>query len=633
MKSIYRELNKKETSLPASILRVSLLWGFLTGIINIYFIIDMNPAINDLATRLYLFLFCFINSFVLNLLLSITAVLVFSVFRIRVYREYYDYIFSFFIILANAGFLIINYIRIGRGNIVDIFSPWFIIASVFCIIILSFLIILLLILSEKLLSHLSLIPKILALFLFASAGFYIIYSGADSSSDKVRESFAEEYEVSATPNRVIFIAADALSFTVLDRMFEDDMLPNLRFLHEHGSSYSLSTIEPAKSPVIWNSIYTSMLPEEHGIVDFSMYKMPFFPPVNGKVKFPKMSMIHYIVKLYERLDINRILIYNSTHRKCKAIWDILSEKGKRSSVLGGWVTYPVYAINGNMVSPQYTYSIEDLFLESDHTLPDVYPPDIDPKIRECRIDPDSLSFADIAYYLNISEKDFLNLNKTRLMQKNLELLRWISAQDETFFCVSKSLWKDSDYDFMFLYYQQTDVLAHQYWHYFQPEYFPEIDREEMDIFRDVIFRSYQKVDDYIGYVMENYTDENTVLVIASDHGMLPTGSFIKSGDHLYGKPEGVMFMYNPVMINPGNTVKEASIYDIAPTILYLLGFPHAEDFNGRILFDAFSGEVLEKITYRKIQSYGKFSSQALEDIDNAKQDKAIEQMKSLGYIQ
>lgn len=633
MKGIYKELNKKEATLFGSIIRSCLIWALIITVIQIYFIIDMNPGADNLKIRIYLFSLCFFSNIILFLLIAVLFAFFLTVLGIKVYREYYGYAFSFIIILANAGFFLLNYIRIGRGDIVDIASLRFMAAGVLSLVLLSLGIIFILVFAEMILSRLSAWHKIIILTLITASGFYVIFRGLAPEQETSAYRDQEIYEPMENSNRVIFLAVDALNFTVLDELFKTDRVPNLKRMHEHGASYSLETIEPAKSPVIWNSIYTSRLPEDHGILDFSMYKMPFFTPVTGKIKFPKLSLIHYVFKIYDRMDITKIIIYNSTHRKARAIWDILSEKSRKSSILGGWVTYPVYGINGTMVSPQYTYCVEDLFIDTQHSLPDVYPAEIDELIRECRLDPGDLTFKDISYYLDISEAEFRDMPKTRLISKNLEMLRWITAQDETFFCISKKLWEKDDYDFMFLYIQQTDVLAHQYWHYFQPEHFPAIDDEEMEVFRDVIYRSYEKADGYIGYFLENYADERTVFIVASDHGMLPTGRFIKSGDHLYGKPEGLMFIYNPEIIKGDETLKKASIYDIAPTILYLLGFPHAEDFVGNVLFDAVMGNILETIPYKKINSYGTWLPGDDKEIDNNKQEEALEHMKSLGYIQ
>ncbi|MDZ7334040.1 MAG: alkaline phosphatase family protein [candidate division KSB1 bacterium] len=56
--------------------------------------------------------------------------------------------------------------------------------------------------------------------------------------------------------------------------------------------------------------------------------------------------------------------------------------------------------------------------------------------------------------------------------------------------------------------------------------------------------------------------------------------------HAYHEPKGVFFMTGPDVIR-GQNLGEISIFDIAPTVLYLLGLPLNQKFDGRVLRSLF----------------------------------------------
>ena len=59
-----------------------------------------------------------------------------------------------------------------------------------------------------------------------------------------------------------------------------------------------------------------------------------------------------------------------------------------------------------------------------------------------------------------------------------------------------------------------------------------------------------------------------------------------------GSPEGVLFMTGP-NIKEGTVIKDASIMDITPTVLYLLGFEVLAAMDGKVLETAFEADYLK----------------------------------------
>ncbi len=114
-----------------------------------------------------------------------------------------------------------------------------------------------------------------------------------------------------------------------------------------------------------------------------------------------------------------------------------------------------------------------------------------------------------------------------------------------------------------------------------------------------------------------------------------------SGSH---RPEGVMLLAGPG-IRPGPLDRPASIYQVAPTVLYLLGLPqdarmlrHAPP-DGGVLVEAIDPGLLERRPVRMVEAYPGTDRthllRAAVETDAAQDpthDEAMEKLKSLGYI-
>ncbi len=106
-------------------------------------------------------------------------------------------------------------------------------------------------------------------------------------------------------------------------------MPTLARLMEDGVSGNLATIHPMLSPMLWNSIATGKRADKHGICGF----------------------------VEPRPDRSGIRPVTSTSRKCKAIWNILTQSGLRSQVVSWFASHPAEPILGNVVSDRYVAQV------------------------------------------------------------------------------------------------------------------------------------------------------------------------------------------------------------------------------------------------------------------------------------
>lgn len=189
----------------------------------------------------------------------------------------------------------------------------------------------------------------------------------------------------------------------------------------------------------------------------------------------------------------------------------------------------------------------------------------------------------------------------------------------------------------------------------EPEAFSfAIDKNEINLFHDVIENYYKHFDDILGQYL-TLIGKGTTVIIISDHGMHAQCelSRSKSGVELSGDhrdaPDGIIIISgngikrNYEIRKPGKLLSalynfrvKCDVYDIAPTILYLMGMPVAEDMDGEVITEIFTREFLINNSIKYIHSYEeKHTSKKQKNkrpIQTPLDEELIERLKALGYI-
>jgi arylsulfatase A-like enzyme len=126
---------------------------------------------------------------------------------------------------------------------------------------------------------------------------------------------------------------------------------------------------------------------------------------------------------------------------------------------------------------------------------------------------------------------------------------------------------------------------------------------------------------------------DTVVIVASDHGHSPTIVDRLYTQHWHGPPGILLMRGGPV--RQGNVLQGADIYDVYPTVLYLLGLPVPRDAEGKVLLEALDPAFVRAHPVRTVPSYGGLGlSPRLPGAkrDGTANEREIEKLKALGYI-
>jgi predicted AlkP superfamily phosphohydrolase/phosphomutase len=128
--------------------------------------------------------------------------------------------------------------------------------------------------------------------------------------------------------KVLLIGWDAADWKVINPLLDQGLMPTLDDFINHGVMGNLATLRPILSPMLWNSIATGKRPNKHGIHGFMEPDTQ-----NGGIR-----------------------PVSSTSRKVKAIWNILTQRGFKTHVLGWFAGHPAEPINGISVSDLFPYA-------------------------------------------------------------------------------------------------------------------------------------------------------------------------------------------------------------------------------------------------------------------------------------
>jgi predicted AlkP superfamily phosphohydrolase/phosphomutase len=264
--------------------------------------------------------------------------------------------------------------------------------------------------------------------------------------------------------RVFLFGVDGLCFRIVDPLIERGLLPNFQRVRDGGARAVLRSTVPPMTPPAWMSIATGLPPAGHGVYDFFEYEQ-----TEGG---PRPRLL--------------------TQRKGgKAIWNVLSEWGKRVIVANVPMTYPPEPVNGVMLSG---YMAPDI--ASDVTYPASFKEELLRAVPGYKIDLDpSVSAGQIGDVL----AEVLQLTRGRN-----EMLR---------------LLLERPWDFFFIAYTGADRIQHLRWNSilrFDPQ----------------AVAYYQMLDEGLGMVLDALAADD-LLVIVSDHGFQGASRKFYLQEYLY----------------------------------------------------------------------------------------------------
>src|SRR5882757_8106862 len=361
--------------------------------------------------------------------------------------------------------------------------------------------------------------------------------------------------------RVIMVGVNGMELDIIRPLLLKGQMPNLARITEKGAYGKLRTVSGPNCPRVYTTLFTSTNPEEHGVTGFI---------VGG--------------------------ITANTHMlKQEPLWSMLS-KGDVPAA------FPVMPVNGYMISGMLTRgkNCEDGVLcapkLSEVTGGDaVYPAkmreELLKNVGDFYIDCERMpSAADLKQHEGEVIDHWLAKVQT-IRDQQTKLFNYLLASHPT--------------DFTFLAQSCEDRTGH--WLYpitpFNVGYNASVNGVRQSAFPD----QYIAFDKVLGTILK-HVDDNTYVVVVSDHGIKPLREFEEKDPHAHADHEkttpviakhdfadgddvpGSVFVMGPGVRHGFRIMGlAASVYDIAPTLLHIYGIEQPKQMRGRVLTEVFEG--------------------------------------------
>jgi arylsulfatase A-like enzyme len=149
-------------------------------------------------------------------------------------------------------------------------------------------------------------------------------------------------------------------------------------------------------------------------------------------------------------------------------------------------------------------------------------------------------------------------------------------------------------------------------------------------FARVVLPAYAFMDRVIAKYVDRI-DDRTLLVVCSDHGFAYSKERYSHAMPDLDPPDGFVLVYG-AGVRRGARLRDASLYDVAPTILWAMGRPVAADMDGAPL-PAFEPAFTAAHPVARIASYeGRARPQAGAGFDRELDTQVLQDLRTLGYI-
>ncbi len=402
--------------------------------------------------------------------------------------------------------------------------------------------------------------------------------------------------------RGLLIGWDAADWKVIQPLLDAGQMPNLARLIAGGLRGNVATIYPALSPMLWTSIATGKRAYKHGIHGFSE-------------PLPDGSGVRPITLL---------------SRKTKAVWNILNQTGHRSIVVGWWPSHPAEPLNGVMVSDHFQLAAGKPGSMPPLPAGTIHPASLAASLEELRVNPMELGGEFIRLFVPQYEK------VDQAADKRLHALCRIIAETMSVHAAATELLASQAWDFAAIYYNGIDHFGHAFMGYHPPR-LPWVAEQDFAVYQHVMANAYRYHDAMLGTLL-GFADENTTVILMSDHGFHPDHlrrSYIPAepaGPAIEHRHFGILCLKGPAL-RVNEKIFGAGVLDLCPTVLTLFGLPPGRDMDGKVLLTAFK----EPAAVEPIESWDSVPGDAgvhpaETRLDPVASALAFKQLVELGYV-
>ncbi len=426
--------------------------------------------------------------------------------------------------------------------------------------------------------------------------------------------------------RIVLVTIDGLSLRDAREMMERGELPETRKLVESGPALRLESVNASIPPSMWTTVATGRPPDEHGIRSFTYprvvgTKEPLAVPPGTAGLGEMLNVVMPWLKLARETPVS------GRFNPERSLWDIFSLKDVRVGVVNWWFTWPATRVSGILASDRtYWKLVESGFDASGAPRPDLpvgletYPPGLLAECLEAARYPESIDARAIAPCGADGEEAAARREDALRLAAGVDgfAAEFASAQ------LSAALLRESPYGFFAVSLYGLDALKNAL-----SDARPKQESPAERALEDAIAAAYARhVDRLVGRIRESVGgDRDVVFVLATSPG--------KSGEEGDEARDGLLALSGRGLASPPPEPFSAAAraVDVAPTFLYLMGFPISREMPGRILEEALSPSAFLSRAPDVIGSYGRRAVAEVAALArDLGDDEELLRLRRLGYV-
>ncbi len=397
--------------------------------------------------------------------------------------------------------------------------------------------------------------------------------------------------------RVVLVGIDGLG----PRQVEGGLLPALTSALRKGAYGPLATLSPTEGPPVWTTVLTGRFPRDHGIKSFVTYRL------SGSPTPYELLPRGIFVGLLERAGLVTTAPVTSTSRRRKPLWTTLNAFGIPTGVVRLWGTQPTERVQGFMLSHYFHVLRHDRWRVGTT----LHPPDLLPQVEARAVDPADVDATLVSQFVDLAVQ--VPGDRTEWRR---DLVERALAPDLTYDRAGSVLRSAYGPPFFATYFYGLDVVGHAFTRFAEPDRFGDVRPEEARRYGRVLGR----YGAYLSQALERIAPldklqaprSGEILVVVSGYGMEPVPLWRRvlagvglvspmTGTHA-AAPDGFLLVLGDG-VRSGAAIQGASVLDVAPTLLYLMGLPVARDMEGRVLTEIVDDEFARTHPLTFIPSY------------------------------
>ena len=402
--------------------------------------------------------------------------------------------------------------------------------------------------------------------------------------------------------RLLLVGWDSADWKIIRPLMARGEMPMLAKILAEGAHGDLTTLEPSLSPMLWTTIATGRHAAEHGVHGFTEVR-------DGKIR-----------------------PVSAATRACRAVWNILSEKGLTTNLVGWFATQGERDPNVRMVSNLYPHAPKKKIEQPSDWPPappgTYFPDDLAAALDPLRVHPTALDGNLMRMFIpRLGEIDQDKDKRPYMLAEHLA---------EAFSIQAAATWLMArrPADLTMIYFRAIDEICHRFMP-FHPPRMDGVKEEDFAFYHDVVNSAY-RVHDLMLTRLVDLAGPDAAVILISDHGfhsdhLRPTFvPNIPAGIVAWHRAQGIFAAAGPGL-RPQADVFGARLPDIAPTILHYFGLPRARDMEGRVLIDAFSSsDLVPEIATWETSARPAFTAAVFDDKES---EALIDHFVALGYME